>query len=57
MVAWIINVETLRFIYVSPSFEKLRGFTASEVMAGNLTDSLEPRQTGVAHTQVAGDSD
>jgi len=56
-VAWIINVETLRFIYVSPSFEKLRGFTASEVMAGNLTDSLEPRQTGVAHTQVAGDSD
>jgi len=44
-VVWIIDVETQRFIYVSPTIEKLRGFTVAEVMAGSLTDSLEPGQT------------
>ncbi|MDD4017218.1 MAG: PAS domain S-box protein [Kiritimatiellae bacterium] len=44
-VVWIIDVETQRFIYVSPAVEKLRGFTVAEVMAGTLTNSLVPEQT------------
>ena len=32
-VVWILNAENLRFRYVSPSVELLRGYTAAEVMA------------------------
>ena len=43
-VVWIVDAETLRFIYVSPSVEALRGYAAEEVMAGTLSDSLIPGQ-------------
>ena len=43
-VVWIVDVETLKFIYISPSVEKLRGFTPAEVMAGTVANSLEPGQ-------------
>ena len=43
-VVWIVDAETLRFLYVSPSVEALRGYSAEEVMAGTLADSLVPGQ-------------
>jgi hypothetical protein len=34
---WVIDVETSRFVYVSPSVEQLRGFYANEVLLQDLT--------------------
>lgn len=39
-VIWILDLETSRYRYVSPSVERLRGFTAEEVMAQDLSASL-----------------
>jgi len=41
-VAWIIDAHTLRFLYVSPSVEALRGYTPAEVMAAPLDAALTP---------------
>ncbi|MGC9397041.1 MAG: GAF domain-containing protein [Anaerolineae bacterium] len=41
-VIWTLDVETLRFTYVSPSVERLRGFTPEEVMAAPMDASLSP---------------
>jgi two-component system cell cycle sensor histidine kinase/response regulator CckA len=41
-VIWTLDVETLRFTYVSPSVERLRGFTASEVLDQTLAEALTP---------------
>jgi two-component system, sensor histidine kinase and response regulator len=32
-VVWTLDAETLRYTYISPSVEKLRGFTPDEIMA------------------------
>ncbi|MEI6795649.1 MAG: PAS domain S-box protein [Methanomassiliicoccales archaeon] len=39
-VVWLLDFETGRFLYVSPSVESLRGFTAAEVMAEPMEASL-----------------
>lgn len=41
-VIWTLDVETLRFVYVSPSVEKLRGYTPGEVMAEPLDAAMTP---------------
>ncbi len=41
-VIWTLDVETLRFTYVSPSVERLRGYTAEEVEAEPLDAALSP---------------
>ncbi len=41
-VIWLLDMETLRFIYVSPSVYKLRGFTPQEVMDQPMSESLTP---------------
>ena len=41
-VVWIMDVETLRFIYVSPSVQALRGYTPEEIMAEPLDAALTP---------------
>ena len=46
-VVWALDPGTLRFLYVSPSVERLRGFTAAEVMA-------EPFDAALAGAQRAG---
>ena len=43
-VVWILDAETRKFLYVSPSVEKLRGYAPEEVLAGTMADSLEPDQ-------------
>ena len=32
-VMWVIDLETMKYTYISPSVESIRGFTAEEVMA------------------------
>lgn len=39
-VVWVLNTETMRFLYVSPSVEKLRGYTPSEIMNEPATSAL-----------------
>lgn len=42
-VVWTLDTDTLRFSYVSPSVQKLRGYTPAEVMAGTLEEALAPQ--------------
>jgi len=41
-IVWILDVESERFTYMSPSVEKLRGYTAEEVMAVPADEALTP---------------
>jgi PAS domain S-box-containing protein len=41
-VVWVMDPETMRFLYVSPSVEKLRGYTPEEVMAESVISALSP---------------
>ena len=41
-VIWILDVGTMRFTYVSPSVERLRGYTVREVMEQSLEEVLTP---------------
>jgi PAS domain S-box-containing protein len=41
-VIWTLDAETLQFLYVSPSVERLRGFTPEEVKAAPLDAALPP---------------
>lgn len=43
-VVWALDPETLRFTYISPSVEKLRGYTPDEILAQPLADALVPHQ-------------
>ncbi|MGD9611767.1 MAG: PAS domain S-box protein [Kiritimatiellia bacterium] len=43
-VVWIVDADTLRFLYVSPSVEPLRGYPVEEIMAGTIADCLLPDQ-------------
>ena len=43
-VVWIVDADTLRVLYVSPSVEPLRGYSVEEIMAGTIADSLLPDQ-------------
>lgn len=42
-VVWTLDVETMRFLYMSPSVLALRGFTPQEVMAETLDTSIMPK--------------
>jgi|GEM_PF-368387 len=41
-VIWIMDIETLRFSYISPSILQLRGYSVDEVMAQDMLESLTP---------------
>ncbi len=41
-VIWILDAQTLKFLYISPSVERLRGFTPEEIMEKPLDDALSP---------------
>lgn len=42
-VVWTLDAQTLKFLYISPSVEALRGFTPEEVMAGPLDATMTPQ--------------
>ena len=41
-VVWTLDVAQRQFLYVSPSVQAMRGFSAQEVMAAPLEDSIAP---------------
>lgn len=41
-VLWTLDMETLRFLYVSPSVERLRGFTPAEILSQPIDTALMP---------------
>lgn len=46
-VVWLFDLEQMKFTYVSPSVERLRGYTAEEVMAQSLEQAVTPRSLPV----------
>ncbi len=52
-VIWTLDPETLRFTYVSPSVERLRGYTPEEVMNMPLEATLAPGQLGRVQEVIA----
>jgi PAS domain S-box-containing protein len=51
-VVWTADAETQKFLYVSPSVEKLRGYTAAEVMAQPMYAALGQQHQGSASSLV-----
>ena len=45
-VVWTLDTETMRFLYVSPSVQQLRGFTPKEVIAEPIWSAFTPAQAG-----------
>ena len=43
-VVWVLDLESRRFVYVSPSVQRLRGYTPAEIMARPLEDAWAPEQ-------------
>lgn len=43
-VVWIADADSMRVLYISPTVQRVRGFTPEEVMAGKLTDALPPEE-------------
>lgn len=41
-VIWILDVNVMRFRYISPSIEKLRGYTADEVLLQSMSEVMTP---------------
>jgi PAS domain S-box-containing protein len=41
-VIWILNLKTNKFTFVSPSVQKLRGYTPEEVMNQTMAEALTP---------------
>lgn len=52
-VVWTLDAQTRRFLYVSPSVQALYGYTAEEVMAGTLEDTLLPASVPRIHEWIA----
>lgn len=52
-VVWVLDTETLRFLYVSPSIQALRGYTPEEVMAEPMDSALTPEGSAYVRAQIA----
>lgn len=39
-VIWVMNMNTMKYIYISPSIEQLRGYTVEEAMAQTFEESM-----------------
>lgn len=52
-VVWSLDPETLCFTYVSPSVERLRGFTPEEVMAQPMDAALAPEDAAFVRQLMA----
>ncbi len=43
-VIWVLDTETMRFTYVSPSVAKLRGYTAEEMTGQPVDEAIKPEE-------------
>lgn len=51
-VVWAMDVETARFVYVSPSVERLRGYTPEEIIAAPVDEALTPGDIEMIMTKI-----
>jgi PAS domain S-box-containing protein len=51
-VIWILNLETMKWEYCSPSVQKLSGYTVAEEMARSLQQILTPESFSIAQTRL-----
>ena len=54
-IIWTLNLETLRFTYISPSVRRVRGFTPEEAMSLGLDGTLAPQSLEKATRALAGE--
>lgn len=52
-VVWIIDPDSRRYTYISPSIQGLTGFTPEEVLAAPLEESLAPESYELVHQGIA----
>ncbi len=52
-VIWILDVDSMRFTYVSPSVERLRGYTPEEVRAQSFDEFLTPSSAATIRALLA----
>ncbi|MFZ5856872.1 MAG: PAS domain S-box protein [Chloroflexota bacterium] len=52
-VIWVLDPTSGKFTYVSPSVEKLRGFTPEEVMAQPVNEALTPESLKIVGDSLA----
>jgi PAS domain S-box-containing protein len=52
-VIWIMDLATFRFTYVSPSVQRLRGYTADEVLAESVAASLTRESNQIITNQLS----
>lgn len=49
-VVWVLDAETLRFVYVSPAVQAVRGYTPEEAMRQSLEEIHAPASQAVARS-------
>jgi len=52
-VIWVIDLTLAKFSYVSPSVERVQGFTPEELMKLDLKDTLTPRSFEMARAAIS----
>jgi PAS domain S-box-containing protein len=51
-VVWTLDTETLHFSYVSPSVERLRGFSVEEILAAPLDAAMTPEAAAAMQSLI-----
>jgi len=51
-VIWTLDLSLSKFAYVSPSVERVQGYTPEELMELDLEDTLTPRSFGIARKAI-----
>ncbi len=51
-VIWVYNLALMRFTFITPSIERLRGYTVEEAMAQTLYESLVPDSVSIVKERV-----
>jgi PAS domain S-box-containing protein len=51
-VVWILDAQSLRFLYVSPSVQSLRGFTPEEILAEPMDAALSPQAAAMVRQNI-----
>ncbi len=52
-VIWVLNLNTMKFLYNSPSVYELRGFTPAEADAQKIEDNLTPESLVIAQKMLS----
>lgn len=49
---WVLDLESLRYLYISPSVQELRGYTAQEIAQRSIKEFLAPESMDLAITSL-----